>query len=207
MMYFPQTGSIIVSTNNQSVSVSMIEVNILIVWQFDRFQSTTCPYHPFILLRTSLNSNSITMRLFKRVHSDNRFYWTLLITRFAAPSFFFLVCVTDLFYSACKRSLWEKQTNRKYFRLKTKLGFRIKTKFSFRLKTNTCSIDDLAGIFYLNSFKFSSFNTKIDQRFICFSFFRPNSSFHSSLFCFSLFLEEKSVNLYFSWVQLCAFPL
>lgn len=99
MMYFPQTGSIIVSTNNQSVSVSMIEVNILIVWRFDRFLSTTCPYHPFILLRTSLNSNSITMRLFKRVHSDNRFYWTLLITRFAAP--IFSSCVWWFFSTAC----------------------------------------------------------------------------------------------------------
>lgn len=190
MMYIPQTGSIIVSTNNQSVSVSMIEVNILIVWRFDRFQSTTCPYHPFILLKTSLNSNSITMRLFKRVHSDNRFFWTLLITRFAAPIFFFL-CVTDLFYSVCKRSLWEKQTKQKYLRLKTKLGFRIKTKLSFALKTNTCTIDDLTGIFDLNSSTFSSFNTKIDHRFVCFSFFRPNSSFHSSFFCVSLFLEKK----------------
>lgn len=105
--------------------------------------------------------------------------------------FFLCVCVMDLFYSMCKRSLWEKQTNRKYFRLKTKLGFRIKTKLSCRLKTNTCAIDDLAGIFYLNSFKFSSFNTKIDQRFVWISFFRPNSSFHSSLYCVSLFLEIK----------------
>lgn len=112
--------------------------------------------------------------------------------------FFFFLCVTVLFYSVCKRSLWEKQTNRKYFRLKTKLGFRIKTKFCFRLKTNTCAIDDLAGIFYLNSFKFSTFNTKIDQRFVCFSFFRPNSSFHWSLFCVSLFLEKK--------VLICIFP-